>query len=135
MNCFPEKTVKDRFEDPFLLSIRFRGQICNSIDEIADIMAKQYPELPFFNYQLNPVVSDKFDFVSVPFGYVTADVGSARFHNEEYLGFKLDSEPFYRLGPPHLEPSRETACVGTVKGHRLYESPEKKNELLSHSDL
>ena len=131
--AFTETTKKQEFENKFLLTKGYSGQIFATIEGIDDFLKKEYPELKFFDYRIEPQLNDESNIVSTPFNYIIAQQGSKRISNPEFLGFKLDSEDIFRVGPPHLEETEETVCFGKEKGYRLYSNPDKKLELLIHT--
>ncbi len=132
---FPERTKKDGFNQSFLLTLQYQGQSFESLDELAEFVKNERSKLNFFDFELRKVESLKtVTQVWTPFSYIISKQGSKRISNYERIGFKVDEEDIFRIGPPHFEFSTETACVGTRDGYRLYESPEKKYHLLTYLD-
>lgn len=126
--------ARQKFENSFLFTQNYRGKKFGSLDEVTNFIKKEFPLLNFYEFEILAQKSNENNHISMPFGYIIAKQGSDRIYNIEYLGFKIDSDKIFILGPPYLEKSTELACAGTVDGYRLYDGPEKKLELLVHTD-
>ncbi len=128
---FPKISKKEQFENDFSLTHQLWGQKFDSLDDLTNALTTQIPNIKFFDYTINLQKSDNNIFVHEPFSYIVAKIGSEKIDNIEPIGFIIDSEKKFRIGPPYLEEKFLPLAFGNTHGYVLYESSEKKYHLLT----
>ena len=130
----PKITPEQIFNRKFVFTLDYKGKTFSSIDELATFVKKNVPHLSDNEFFEGPVENvERIVQVHEPFNYIFSKRADAPTDFYKQIGFKIDIEPFYRIGPPHFEETTERLSFGATKGHRLYEGPEKKIHLLTYT--
>ena len=130
----PEITERERFGNLFLLTKKLWGQKFDSLDELTDALTKNITNINFFDYNLLPQNSEPGHEIYSPFNYIVAKIGTEKIETVESIGFIVELEKKFRVGPPYFEERKFSSSFGMIPGYVLYESPEKKYHLLTHQN-